>query len=128
LVDSSADPLIDDAVDRGMAFINAAPYGGGMLVRGPSAVPNYCYQPASPDTIARVARIEASCRQADVPLAAAALQFSLRDPRVVSTVVGMSSPERIEQTLELADWPIPDALWTELDELAAPGRDGVGLA
>lgn len=128
LVDSSADPLIDDAVERGMAFVNAAPYGGGMLVRGPKAVPNYCYQPASPDTIARVERIEACCQQAGVPLAAAALQFSLRDPRVASTVVGMSSPERIEQTVELADWPIPDDVWTELDKLAAPGRDGVGLA
>ena len=51
----------------------------------------------------------------DVPLAAAALQFSMRDPRVTSTVVGMTRPERVAQTLELAATPIPAELWPALD-------------
>jgi D-threo-aldose 1-dehydrogenase len=55
-----------------------------------------------------------------VPLAAAALQFSLRDPRVVSTVVGLSRPERVVQTIELAGHPVPDELWERLDSLAPP--------
>jgi len=29
--------------------------------------------------------------------------------------VGMSRPERIAQTLELARHPIPEAIWAELD-------------
>jgi D-threo-aldose 1-dehydrogenase len=62
--------------------------------------------------------MEAACKRYGVPLAAAALQFSLRDPRVVSTIVGMSRPERIQQTLNLAATPIPDELWPELDALA----------
>jgi D-threo-aldose 1-dehydrogenase len=53
-----------------------------------------------------------------VPLAAAALQFSLRDPRVASTIVDISDPARVAQTLRLAEWPISDALWSKLDELA----------
>jgi D-threo-aldose 1-dehydrogenase len=127
LVDQSATPLIEEATDRGVAFVNAAPYGGGMLVRGPDAVPTYCYQPASEATIDRVRKMEAACAARKVPLAAAALQFSLRDHRVTSTIVGMSSPERLDQTLALAEWQIDDDLWSELLELAAPGRDGVGL-
>jgi len=127
LVDQTAEPLIQDAVDRGVAFVNAAPYGGGMLVRGPDVVPTYCYQPAGEATLHRVREMERACAARDVPLAAAALQFSLRDPRVTSTIVGMSSPERVEQTIRLAEWPIQDALWAELTELAAPGREGVGL-
>jgi D-threo-aldose 1-dehydrogenase len=127
LVDQSATPLIEDAAERGVAFVNAAPYGGGMLVRGPDAVPTYCYQPASAETIDRVRKMQAACAERDVPLAAAALQFSLRDQRVASTIVGMSSPERVEQTVSLAEWQIDDDLWSELQELAAPGRDGVGL-
>ena len=127
LVDQSAGPLLDDAVARGVAFINAAPYGGGMLVRGPDAVPTYCYQPASDETLSRVRRMQTACAAKGVPLAAAALQFSLRDERVTSTIVGMSTPERVDQTVELAEWPIDDDLWSELLELAAPGRDGVGL-
>jgi D-threo-aldose 1-dehydrogenase len=127
LVDQSAEPLIQDAADRGVAFVNAAPYGGGILVRGPDVVPTYCYQPASEATLDRVRRMQHACAARDVPLAAAALQFSLRDGRVASTIVGMSSPERVDQTLRLAEWPIEDDLWTELMELAAPGREGVGL-
>lgn len=62
----------------------------------------------------------AACRCHDVPIAAAALQFSTRDTRIVSTIVGASGPERIEQTVELAHRPIPSALWAELAPLAAP--------
>jgi D-threo-aldose 1-dehydrogenase len=127
LVDSSADPLIEDAAERGVAFVNAAPYGGGMLVRGPDAVPTYCYRPADAETLNRVREMERACQARDVPLAAAALQFSLRDRRVASTIVGMSDPSRVEQTLRLAEWPIADDLWQQLLTLAAPGRAGVGL-
>ena len=127
LVDQSAEPLITDIADRGLAFVNAAPYGGGMLVRGPDVVSTYCYAPTSLETRDRVGRMQSACREHGVPLAAAALQFSLRDSRIASTIVGMSSPERVEQSLELAETPIDAGLWTTLDELAAPGRLGVGL-
>jgi aryl-alcohol dehydrogenase-like predicted oxidoreductase len=48
---------------------------------------------------------------------AAALQASLREPRITSTVVGMSRPERLEQTISLATHPVPDELWTVLADL-----------
>ena len=128
LVDQSAEPLMRDAAAQGMAFVNAAPYGGGMLVRGPDEVPTYCYQPASDQTLARVRAMQRACEARGVPLAAAALQFSTRNGLVASTIVGMSSPERVEQTIRLAEWAIDDNLWQELQELAAPGRNGVGLA
>jgi D-threo-aldose 1-dehydrogenase len=127
LVDQTAEPLIQDAADHGIAFVNVAPYGGGMLVRGPDVVPNYCYRPASEATLDRVRNMRWACEAREVPLVAAALQFSLRDSRVASTIVGMSSPERVDQTVRLAEWPIDDDLWAELMELAAPGREGVGL-
>jgi D-threo-aldose 1-dehydrogenase len=57
----------------------------------------------------------ALCDAAGVPLAAAALQFSLREARVTSTVVGMTRPERLSQTLALSAHPIPEALWAELE-------------
>lgn len=127
LVDQTATPLIEDAAARGIAFVNAAPYGGGMLVRGPDKVPTYCYQPASQETLNRVRAMQHACEARGVPLAAAALQFTTRNPNVTSTIVGMSSPERVEQTVQLAEWSIDDDLWTELLNLAKPGLVGVGL-
>jgi D-threo-aldose 1-dehydrogenase len=125
LVDQSAEPLLDDADQRGIAFVNAAPYGGGMLVKGPDVVPKYCYQPVTAATLDRVREMQRLCASYDVPLAAAALQFSLRESRITSTIVGISEPERVEQTLQLAEWPIPEKLWEELEPLAAVGRNGV---
>lgn len=120
LVDQSAEPLIADAKRRGIGFVNAAPFGGGMLVKGPDRQPNYCYAPASEATLTRVREMEHLCASHNVPLAAAALQFSTKDRRIASTIVGMSNPGRLQQTLALAEWPIPDSLWAELHLLAAP--------
>jgi D-threo-aldose 1-dehydrogenase len=114
LLNVAASPLWDVAVEHGVAPINAAPFGGGMLSKGPDAHPRYAYTAASAEVLGRARRIEALCARYDVPLAAAALQFSLRDPRIGSTIVGMSRPERLGQTLALAQHPIPEDLWSEL--------------
>jgi D-threo-aldose 1-dehydrogenase len=39
LVDRSAGPLLDDCAAAGVALLNAAPFGGGMLVKGPGGLP-----------------------------------------------------------------------------------------
>jgi D-threo-aldose 1-dehydrogenase len=115
LLDRSAEPLLGLAARRGMAVLKAAPYGGGMLAKGPDRWSKYAYRAAPPELIERVRRIEQLCLRYGVPLAAAALQFSLREPRITSTVVGMTHPDRLAQTLALARHPIPDALWAELE-------------
>jgi D-threo-aldose 1-dehydrogenase len=120
LLDRSAGPLLDYCASAGIAVVNGAPFGGGILAKGPRADPRYAYRPAAPAVLDRATQIEATCRRHQVPIAAAALQFSLLEPRIASTIVGMSRPERIDQTLELATFPTPDALWEELAGLAAP--------
>ncbi len=64
--------------------------------------------------------MEQICREYDVPLAAAALQFSTPDPRIGSTVVGVSRPERVDETVALASLAIPEPTWERLEGLAAP--------
>lgn len=118
LVDQSAEPLVSECQKRGVGFVNAAPFGGGMLVKGPDRQPNYCYAPASPDILTRVREMERLCKEAEVSLAAAALQFSTRDDRVASTIIGMSDPRRIEQSLALARTPIEQDVWISLMAIA----------
>jgi D-threo-aldose 1-dehydrogenase len=115
LLDRSAEPLLERASALGMGVINAAPYGSGLLAKGPDAYPRYMYSPASSNLLERARGMAAVCARYGVPLAAAALQFSLRDPRITATIVGMSRPERVQQTLSLAAVPVPDALWAELE-------------
>ena len=118
LLDRSAEPLLDVAAERGVALLNAAPYGSGILAKGPEAYSRYAYQEAPKEMVEKVRKMQVACQEFGVPLAAAALQFSMRDPRVVSTIVGISRPERVEQTLELAAQSIPEGLWERLSSLA----------
>lgn len=118
LLNRVADPLLTIAKERGLAVLNAAPYGSGILAKGPTAYPRYAYREAGGDAVERAFQLEAICARYEVPLAAAALQFSLRDPRIDNTIVGMSRPERLQQTVEFAQHEIPDACWEEL--LAVP--------
>src|SRR5437773_8976113 len=89
----TAEPLFDVAEQHQVAVVNAAPYGGGMLAKGPVAVQKYMYRAASADLIDRARRMSETCDQYGIPLAAAALQFSLRQPRITATIVGFSRPE-----------------------------------
>ncbi len=118
LTNRNANPMIDFACSRGIAVLNAAPYAGGVLAKGSSSYPRYVYQEATGDVLDPIRRIEAICARYDVPPGAAALQFSMRDTRITSTICGVSKPERVEQTLEWAQWPIPQAVWDELEALS----------
>jgi D-threo-aldose 1-dehydrogenase len=117
LLNRSAVPLLDVCAARGVAVVNAAPYASGLLAKGPESGARYAYQDVPPAVAERVRRIADVCARFDVPMAAAALQFSMRDPRVTSTVVGMTKPERVEQTLALAALQLPDDLWAALDAI-----------
>jgi D-threo-aldose 1-dehydrogenase len=118
LLDRSAEPLFDAATARGMGVLNAAIYGGGMLARGPDAWPRYAYGAGHPSLAETARRMREACDRHQVPLTAAALQFSVREPRIHSTVVGISAPERVGETLDLLDVRIPDELWDELGQLS----------
>jgi len=115
LVNRNAAPMMDFAASKGIAVLNAAPYASGVLAKGTGSYKRYVYQEASPAMLAPVKRIEDACAKHGVPPGAVALQFSLKDPRVTSTVCGVSKPERVKETLDWAKWPIPDALWQELN-------------
>lgn len=118
LTNRNAEPMMDQAVKKGIAVLNAAPYAGGVLAKGVANFPRYVYQKASSEMLDPARRIEEICARHGVPTGAAALQFSMRDPRVTSTICGVSKPERVQQTYEWAAWPTQPELWDEL--LALP--------
>lgn len=114
LVNANADAMIDLAVARGIAVFNAAPYAGGALAKGTASYRRYVYQDATDDMLAPIRQVEAICADHGVPPGAAALQFSLRDPRIASTICGVSRPERVAETIAWANQPIPEAVWDAL--------------
>ena len=49
-----------------------------------------------------------------MPLVAAALQFPLRHPAVVSAIPGAQTPDEARANLAVLETPIPPALWSDL--------------
>ncbi|MEU1972951.1 aldo/keto reductase [Microbacterium sp. NPDC019599] len=118
LLDRSADALIDHALAAGLVYVNAAPFASGMLAKPAADRPRYQYGMPSDEIVERTERLRALCAAHGVSLPAVALQFSTRDPRVSSTVVGVSSPQRVDELVANAAAPIPAELWDELRDLA----------
>lgn len=117
LVDRTADALLTAATERGLGVVNAAVYGGGVLSRWPRTSDRYHYRPATPGMLGAIDAMGAACERRGVALGAAALQFSVRDPRVHTTVCGIRTPAHVDRTREWLGADIPDDLWPELDAL-----------
>jgi D-threo-aldose 1-dehydrogenase len=120
LVDRSATELIARAHEAGIAVVNAAIYGGGLLAKPRSGITSYMYQPAPAETLWAVAEMDRLCAEHGTDLATAALQASVRDPQISTTIVGLSSPQRLDSLLASLEPDLPDALFDELaDRLPA---------
>lgn len=117
LLNRNADEMYTWAHENGIAIINAAPYASGVLAKGSDQMPIIAYVPASDEDLQPVRAIEAVCAEQGVGTGPAALQFSMRDPRITTTLIGVTKPERVAQTLDWADTPIPDAAWDALAKL-----------
>lgn len=115
LLNQEAQTFWDVCQQHSVATLNAAPYGSGILAKGPSAYPRYMYGQAPESYLQRAFALEALCRSHKAPLSAVALQFSLREPRIASTIVGISKPERLQETVRLAQMPLPEQLWEEIN-------------
>lgn len=121
LVDRSAEVLLRACAERNVAVFNAAPYGSAPLAKWPAPTERYAYVPAHPELAAAVDAMGRVAADAGVPLGAAALQFSLRDIRVTSTIVGINTLDQLQQTLDWATMPVPEYLWPQLEALVPPG-------
>jgi D-threo-aldose 1-dehydrogenase len=120
LMDRSADGLWTEARSRGMAVLNAAPFGGGILAGSASRGISYGYRPASRRVLRHLERLKSTASLHRVDLAAAALQWAAMDPRVDSVVVGVTSHERLTTLESLSTVPIATEFWDAVASLGSP--------
>jgi D-threo-aldose 1-dehydrogenase len=110
--------VLDDELPRcaeaGTGLVVGGVYNSGILATGARPGARYNYGEAPPEVLARTERIEVVCREFDVPLAAAALQFPLGHPLVASVIPGALSAAHVEQNVAAFRRRIPDELWSAL--------------
>ena len=110
---SGLDDLLPLCVERNVAVVAGGVFNSGLLAT-PEPGATFDYVPAPPDLIARAQRLSALCREHDVPLRAAALQFPLAHPAVTTVLTGARSAREIEENAALFALTIPPALWEHL--------------
>lgn len=99
---------------RGIKVVVGAPFASGLLTDPSAPGITYNYQPVTEEVRARALAIEAACRDHGVPLMAAALQFPLLHPAVVSIIPGAVTPDQVRQNAENVARDIPGELWATL--------------
>jgi D-threo-aldose 1-dehydrogenase len=103
-------PLLEACQRDGNAIVIGGPFNSGVLAGNGK----FNYADAPPEVLAKVRAIDAVCREFDVPLQAAALQFPMAHPAVVSCLPGVHNVAQLRQNAAWFDLPIPPELWREL--------------
>jgi len=110
------DNAFPQCAERGISVIIGAPYASGILATGPIPRAKYRYGDAPPEILQRVSRIIEVGKRHGVSLSAAAVQFPLAHPVVVSVIPGAREPEHVHGTIAAMETTIPDDFWREMKE------------
>ena len=102
--------LMPTAAAQGVDIVIGGPYNSGILAGGT----RFDYQNAPAAISAKVARITDIAQRHNVPIKAAALQFSLAHPATAAVIPGASKPERIAEDYAALNTTIPDDFWHEM--------------
>nr|WP_276562451.1 aldo/keto reductase [Hoeflea prorocentri] len=114
LLDRSAEAdLLPACRARDISIIVGGIFNSGILAT--DAVENgyFDYRPASSDIKARVSAMQAVAEKNGHQLARAALQFPLREPLVVSMLLGTDTAEKLQHNLDELAAPLPDSNWDQ---------------
>lgn len=110
LEQAAREPLLDRCAERGVGIVIGGPFNSGIL----AGTRKFNYEDAPAHVVARVEAIAAVCAQAGVPLPAAALQFPMAHPAVVSCIPGAHSVAQLRQNAAWFAQPLSNTLWAAL--------------
>jgi D-threo-aldose 1-dehydrogenase len=106
------DTLFPQCARRGVGIVAGGPYNSGILAGGST----YNYADAPAEVVARARALDAVCQSHGVNLPAAALQFILANPLVVSVIPGGQNVNETRHNASVLDEAIPAALWRDLKD------------
>jgi D-threo-aldose 1-dehydrogenase len=107
--------LLPAATERGVSVVVAGAYNSGLLAHDtPPDDATYDYAQAPPVVLRRARALAAVCAEHGVTLPQAALAYVRAFAPVVSTVVGVSTPDHARQAVERHTTAVPADLWHAL--------------
>lgn len=114
LEQAGARNLITACRERGVGIVDVGVFNSGLLSKDrPAPDATYNYAPAPPAMLQRANALADLAEKHGTTLPAAALAFPYREPAVVSVILGMRTPEQVEQNVLLSDAVVPEQFWQE---------------
>jgi L-galactose dehydrogenase len=114
-----ADDLIPYLKTKGVGIMSAGPFSARLLTNAP--LPKWLKEPESVKAAARRAAEHCAARGMDI--AKLALQFSLANPDIATTIAGSANPQNIQKWAQWADEPIDQQLLREVLDIFAPVKN-----
>jgi aryl-alcohol dehydrogenase-like predicted oxidoreductase len=114
-----ADELVPELKSRGVGVMNAGPFSARLLTNAP--LPDWLKEPEEVKAAARKAA--AHCQSRGVDIAQLALQFSIANPDITTTVAGSANPDNIRKWSQWAAAPIDETLLREVQDILAPVKN-----
>ena len=115
LIDQSAlDEFFPIAKKNKIGIILGGVFNSGILAKGIGEDVTYWYEKIPLEIKVKYQKISQVCQKYNVPVPAAALQFSYSNQLISSMILGIDRVEQIEQNYEFLNYPIPKELWGDL--------------
>ena len=114
-----ADEVVPYLKSKGVGAMNAGPFSARLLTNAP--LPAWLKEPEEVKAAAR--RAAAHCASRGVDIAQLALQFSLGNPDIATTVSGSANPVNIRNWAKWAAEPIDAQLLAEVQAIFAPVKN-----
>mgnify|MGYP000116672307 FL=1 len=106
-------PIVDK---KNIGIILAGVFNSGILAKGIGANVTYNYDKIPNHIREKYIIVSEVCDRYNVPVPAAALQFSYANKLISSMILGMDRIEQIKQNISFLNFSIPNELWNELIE------------
>jgi L-galactose dehydrogenase len=114
-----ADETVPYLKEKGVGIMNAGPFSARLLTNAP--LPDWLKEPDSVKQAARKAA--AVCEAKGVDIAKLALQFSIENPDMTTTIAGSANPNNIRKWAEWAEEPIDRELLKEVQAIFEPVKN-----
>ena len=111
-----AEEVVPLCQEKGVGVLNAAPFSARLLTDAP--LPEWHKAPPRVREICRQA--SERCQAAGSELAKLALQFSIANPEIATTVTGSANPDRVRQWAGWAAEPLDQSLLDDVLEILEP--------
>ena len=99
LNDDKLNDFMDEFEQKGIGVINASPLSMGLL--SSRGVPDW--HPAPKPLVDACARAAEFCREKGYPIERLAIQYSVSNPRIASTLFSSANPENVKRNIEWAN-------------------------